>query len=53
MTLEQLFKKANPYQVAKILGITPSSAYKWRKEGEIPPLRLYELKEKRPEWFVK
>lgn len=51
MSLEELLKKGTLYQISKILGITPSSAYKWRKAGQIPPLRLYELKEKKPEWF--
>jgi transposase-like protein len=51
MSLEELEKKGTLYEIAKILGITASSAYKWRKIKHIPPLRLYELKEKKPEWF--
>lgn len=51
MSLEELEKKGTLYEIAKILGITASSAYKWRKLKQIPPLRLYELKEKKPEWF--
>jgi hypothetical protein len=53
MTPQELFKLANPYQISKILGITPSSCYKWNVTGQIPPLRLYELKDKKPEWFAK
>jgi hypothetical protein len=52
MTVEELQKHATLYRVAKILGMTPPSCYKWIKTG-IPPLRLYQLKEKRPEWFIK
>lgn len=51
MSIEELMKKGTLYSIAKILGITPSCAYKWRKIGYIPPRRLYELKEKKPEWF--
>jgi endonuclease III len=52
MTVEELEKHASLYRVAKILGMTAPSCYKWRKTG-IPALRLYQLKEKRPEWFIK
>jgi predicted transcriptional regulator len=52
MTVEELEKHASLYRVAKILGMTPPSVYKWKKSG-IPPLRMYQLKEKRPEWFIK
>ena len=52
MTVDELKKHATLYRVAKILGMTPPSVYKWAKTG-IPPLRLYQLKEKRPEWFIK
>jgi predicted site-specific integrase-resolvase len=51
MTLEELKKHATLYEVAKILGVTPPALYKWQKKGEIPPLRLYQLKELKPEWF--
>lgn len=51
MTLEDLLKETTLYKVAKVLGTTPSSCYKWKKNGKIPPLRLYELKEKKPHWF--
>lgn len=37
--------------LAKILGITSSAIHQW---GEtVPPLRVFELKELRPEWFLK
>lgn len=52
MTVDELQKIASLYRVAKILGVTAVSCYKWKKTGRIPPLRLYQLKEKRPEWFA-
>lgn len=52
MTVEELMKHATLYRIAKILGMTPASVYKWKKAG-IPELRIYQLKEKRPEWFIK
>lgn len=39
------------YQLAKLLGIKPQSIDKW-KDGPIPQLREYQLREKRPEWFA-
>lgn len=53
MTVEELQKIASLYRVAKILGVTAVSCYKWKKTGKIPALRLYQLREKRPEWFAK
>lgn len=52
MTLEKLLEYATLYEIAKILGLSPPSAYKWKEKGKIPELRLYQLREKRPEWFV-
>jgi len=52
MTVEQLEKKASLYQVAVLLGMSPSAAYKWRKTGKVPELRVFQLKEKKPEWFT-
>jgi hypothetical protein len=51
MTLDELLQKTTLYKVAKILDAKPTSLYKWKKTGKIPPLRLYQLKEKMPEWF--
>jgi hypothetical protein len=34
--------------LAALLGIRPQAVYAW---GEIPRLRLYQLRELRPEWF--
>lgn len=53
MTVDELQKIASLYRVAKILGVTAVSCYKWKKTGKIPALRLYQLREKRPEWFAK
>lgn len=51
MTVDQLLKKATLYQIAKILNLTPPAVYKWKKTGKIPSLRLFQLKEAKPEWF--
>lgn len=54
MTVEELEKKATTlYQVAKLLGLKAPSVYKWRKTNVIPALRLFQLKEMKPEWFDK
>jgi predicted transcriptional regulator len=51
MKVEELLErsKCNLSEIARILGITAPAAYKWN--GEVPMLRLYQLKEKKPEWF--
>lgn len=51
MTVAELEKKASLYKVAKILGLTAPAVYKWRETGKVPDLRVYQLKEKMPEWF--
>ena len=51
MTITELKQFATLYQVAKILKISPPAVYKWEKKEQIPALRLYQLKELRPEWF--
>ena len=53
MKLSELQKHVTLYEIAKVLGITAPAAYKYKKTGKIPHLRVYELKEKRPEWFTK
>jgi hypothetical protein len=35
-------------ELARILVIERSAVHQWKK---IPPLRIYQLKELRPEWF--
>ena len=50
MKLEQITKHASLYQIAKLLDMTPPATYKWKKTG-IPPLRVYQLRELKPEWF--
>jgi hypothetical protein len=52
MTITELKQYATLYQVARILKISPPAVYKWEKKEQIPPLRLYQLKELRPEWFL-
>lgn len=51
MKIEDLEKYMTCYGIAKLLGVTPTSVYQWKKTGKIPALRIYELKEKKPEWF--
>lgn len=52
MTVEDLEKKTTLYKVAKLLNLSPPAIYKWRKTNKIPALRLFQLKEIKPEWFV-
>lgn len=52
MTVEELEKKTTLYKVGQLLGLTYPAVYKWRKTNKIPKLRLFELKEKKPEWFA-
>lgn len=52
MTITELKQFATLYQVAKILKISPPAVYKWEKKEQIPALRLYQLKELRPEWWA-
>ena len=52
MTVEELEKKTTLYKVAKELGLTAPAVYKWRETGKVPDLRVYQLKEKMPEWFT-
>jgi DNA-binding transcriptional regulator YdaS (Cro superfamily) len=35
-------------ELARIFGIERSAVHQWKK---IPPLRLYQLKELKPDWF--
>jgi DNA-binding transcriptional regulator Cro len=53
MKIEDLEKHATCYKIAKLLGVTPTSVYQWKRTGKIPPLRIYQLKEMKPEWFPK
>jgi hypothetical protein len=50
MNIEELQKYTTLYKVALLLNISPPAVYKWKKSG-IPPLRIYQLKELKPEWF--
>jgi hypothetical protein len=52
MNIETLKTKATLYQISQILKIKPPAVYKWAKTGKIPELRLYQLRELRPEWFA-
>jgi hypothetical protein len=50
MNIQELQTHATLYKVALLLNISPPAVYKWKKSG-IPALRLYQLKEMKPEWF--
>jgi hypothetical protein len=52
MTVVELETKTTLYKVAKLLNLSAPAIYKWRKTNKIPKLRLFELKELKPEWFV-
>lgn len=51
MKIQDLEKHATCYKIAKLLGVTPTSVYQWKKTGKVPQLRMYQLKELKPEWF--
>lgn len=51
MKITDLPEGVTLYQLAKVLGITVPAAYKYKKKNEIPALRVYQLREKKPEWF--
>jgi hypothetical protein len=53
MTVVELEKKTTLYKVGQLLGLTYPAVYKWRKTNKIPALRLFQLKEMKPEWFAK
>lgn len=42
-------KAGSQEALAKLLGITQQSVNKWKED--IPDLREYQLREKKPEWF--
>jgi predicted transcriptional regulator len=52
MTVTELEKKTTLYKVGQLLGLTYPAVYKWRKTNKIPPLRLFQLKEMKPDWFT-
>ena len=51
MKVTDLPKNVTLYELAKVLSITAPAAYKYKKTNKIPDLRVYQLKEKKPEWF--
>jgi len=51
MKVTDLPKNVTLYELAKVLGITAPAAYKYKKNNKIPDLRVYQLKELKPEWF--
>ena len=50
MKVTDLPKGVTLYELAKVLGITAPAAYKYKKNNKIPDLRVYQLKELKPEW---
>ena len=55
MKVEDIEKHMTCYALAKLLKVSPNAVYHWKKDkgGRIPELRIYQLKELKPEWFVK
>lgn len=51
MTTEELMKHASLSDVARLLGLSAPAVYKWKKSGVVPQLRVFQLREKKPEWF--
>jgi hypothetical protein len=51
MTVTELEKITTLYKVGQMLNLTYPAVYKWRKTNKIPALRLFQLKEMKPEWF--
>lgn len=52
MKKQQAIKLAgSAYRLAKLLGIKHQSVLGWG--AQVPPLRVYQLRELRPEWFRK
>jgi DNA-binding transcriptional regulator YdaS (Cro superfamily) len=50
MTKQDAITKAGSVKkLADLLGITRLAIYQW---GDIPRLRMYQLKELKPDWFV-
>ena len=49
MTKQELIKKAGSVLIlAELLGIKRPAIYQWKN---IPKLRMYQLKELKPDWF--
>jgi predicted transcriptional regulator len=48
---EAVARAGNANKLAALLGISPQAVSKWPET--IPPLRLYQLREKKPRWFRK
>ena len=51
MTTDELMKHASLSEVARILSLSAPAVYKWKKTGKVPELRVFQLREKKPEWF--
>lgn len=51
MKVTDLPKEVTLYQLAKVLNITAPAAYRYKKKNKIPDLRVYQLREAKPEWF--
>jgi biotin operon repressor len=49
MTKQEAIEKAGSQaELARILGVSRGAVFHWK---HIPLLRIYQLKEKKPEWF--
>ena len=39
--------------LARLLGVSHQAVCKWNKDGRMPPLQVYRLKDIKPRWFRK
>lgn len=51
MTFDELMKLTTVREVSKVLDISVPAIYKWKNTNTVPELRLFQLREKKPEWF--
>jgi hypothetical protein len=38
-------------KLAHLMEVSAQSVYTWKEAGDLPPLRIYQLKALKPEWF--
>jgi len=51
MNTDTAIQKAGSVKaLADVLGVSVQAVYLWQRRGRLPDLRVYQLKERRPEW---
>lgn len=45
-------KAGSVKELAGIFGVSVQAVYQWVKRGDLPELKVYKLRELRPEWFA-